>query len=282
MAEPVCYIRGEFVPFSEARISPDDLGMLRGFAVYEGITSFDGIPFYFHEHWNRLESSAAALGLTLPLSESDAFSATKELVRKNAGAKRANIRVICSGGPAVGGIEYDPSRTLFYVTAEPMASLPESFYTNGAPLVTYAHKRFMPEYKTTEYITAVRLQQKRKAAGAVEILYVGDGNVLECATSNICIVKDDNVITPSEGVLDGITKQVAFTLSRDAGYNAEERRVSVKELAEADEIFNTSSFKDIVPIVRIDDHAAGGGTVGPVTKDLMRRFAAHIKSDSWR
>src|SRR3989344_4764365 len=100
MSEPVCYIRGEFVPLTEARISPDDLGILRGFGVYEGITAIEGEPFHFHDHWTRLLSSAEALNLALPLSETEARAATKKVVAKNAGKSRATIRVILSGGSA--------------------------------------------------------------------------------------------------------------------------------------------------------------------------------------
>ena len=160
--------------------------------------------------------------------------------------------------------------------------LPEKWYERGAPIITYEHQRFLPEYKTINYITAVMLQPKRKAAEAVEILFVSKGEVLECGGSNIFIVKDGGVATPKENILAGITRKVVINLAGDATYPLEERRVSVEELTTADEIFITSSFKDIVPIVKIDDRAEGGGAVGPVTKDLMRRFAAHVKSDSWR
>jgi len=282
MAEPVCYIRGEFVPFSEARISPDDLGMLRGFAVYEGLTAFGGEPFHFHDHWVRLESSAKALDLEIPLSEAEALAAMRRVVAKNVGKGRGTIRVILSGGEADGGIEHVRGREMFIIMAEPAVPLPEKWYERGAPIITYEHQRFLPEYKTINYITAVMLQPKRKAAEAVEILFVSKGEVLECGGSNIFIVKDGGVATPKENILAGITRKVVINLAGDATYPLEERRVSVEELTTADEIFITSSFKDIVPIVKIDDRAEGGGAVGPVTKDLMRRFAAHVKSDSWR
>ena len=239
MAEPVCYIRGEFVPFSEARISPDDLGILRGFAVYEGITVFDGEPFHFHDHWVRLESSAKALDLEIPLSEIEALTAMRRVVAKNVGKGRGTIRVILSGGSADGGIEHVRGREVFVIMAERAVPPPQKWYESGAPVITYEHQRFMPEYKTINYITAVLLQPERKAAEAIEILFVSKGEVLECGGSNIFIVKDGKVATPKENILAGITRKVVIGLAREAKYPLEERRVSIEELDVADEIFIT-------------------------------------------
>ena len=131
----------------------------------------------------------------------------------------------------------------------------------------------MPTHKTINYIQAVNLQNWRKEEKAVEILYVHEGQILECATSNICLVKDEVVITPAENVLGGITLKVVLELAEQAQYKIEKRLVYEEELKTADEIFITSSFKDIVPIVKIDNFSVGDGAVGPMTKDLMQRFA---------
>src|SRR6185437_3812144 len=103
------------------------------------------------------------------------------------------------------------------------------------------------------------LQDKRKSAGAIEILYTSKGEMLECATSNAMIVKDGKVITPKDRVLPGITRLVTLDLAREAGIPVEERAVSMDEVFAADEFFMTSSFKDIVPIVSIDGKTIGSG-----------------------
>jgi len=133
----------------------------------------------------------------------------------------------------------------------------------------------MPEYKTIHYISAVAYQKARKAAGALEVLYVSKGNVLECATSNFGIIKNGTVIMPKDGILHGVTRTVTLELARAANYPVEERAVSLDELLAADEAFITSSFKDIVPVVRIDNATIANGKPGPITQDLMARFAAY-------
>jgi len=269
---PHIFFDGKVIPFEEARVSPDDLGILRGFAVYEGITAFYGIPFHFDAHWKRLENSAEALGLNIPLSRDEAYKGSLEVISKNAGKERAHLRIILSGGKAEGGIEYVSSRSLFYIMAEKAVPLPEILYREGGTLITCAHERFMPEHKTTSYITGVMLQKKRKDAGAIEILYTNEEDVLECATSNICVVKDGIIVTPRESILKGITRSVALMLAKEKGHIVEERLITISELLDADEVFITSSFKDIVPIVKIDETIIGSGLVGKVTKDVLGMY----------
>lgn len=269
---PVCYLNGAIVSLADAKVGVLDLGLLRGFGIYEGITAFDGEPFHFSDHWERFWRSARALGLALPLSEQEALEAMRAVIMKNSPGQRATIRMVLTGGEAKGGIEQVAGRETFFIAAEPAAALPAACYTSGASMLTHEHQRFFPAYKTTNYITAVLLQKKLKEAGAIEVLYVSDGAALECTGSNVCIVRENRIMTPRENILPGITRKVVLELARDA-YPTEECRVPLEELFEADEVFITSSFKDIVPIVSVDAKVIGSGTPGPVTRDLIQRFA---------
>lgn len=274
--EKDCFLNGKILPISEARISVSDIGLLRGFGLYEGITALGGKPFRFSDHWNRLLSGAHVLNLNVPITEEKAEKVIGELAAKNGFIDRANVRVILTGGETIGGIEYDFETPTFYILVEKWEPLPAELYENGGKLLTYRHMREMPEYKTTNYIRAVNLQNWRKEEKAVEILFTYDGEVLECATSNIFIVKNQTLITPAENVLLGITRKVVLELAQELGLKTEERVILEEELKTADEIFITSSFKDIVPIVKIDDFEVGKGQIGPITKDLMRKFASVI------
>ena len=270
-----CFLNGKVLPAEEAKVSLSDIGLLRGYGIYDGMAAFKGRPFRFVDHWNRFVSGAHILNLNIPITEEKAEKIIMELLEKNGLMERANIRMILTGGETLGGIEYDFENPTFYILTEKWESLPPDYYQNGAKLVTYTHKRELAEYKTTNYIRATVLQNFRKDEKAVEILYTFDGEVLECATSNFFIVKNKNLITPSENILKGITRKVIMELC-DGKYKIEERPVAEEELKTADEVFITSSFKDIVPIVKIDDFEVGGGEVGPVTKDLIAKFKAYI------
>ncbi len=275
--EPVCYLNGAIVPLSEARLGVLDLATLRGFGVYEGLTSFAGEPFHFSDHWDRFLSSAAALGLVVPATAHEVREAMRAVIAHNAPGTRANLRMVLTGGEALSGIEHVPGRESLFITAEAATPLPAALYERGGHLISREHQRFMPEMKTIHYITAVMLQRERAAAQAIEILYTANGHALECATSNVFIVKDGAVITPDTGILKGITRQVTLALAR-ATRPTEERAVPTSELLSADEAFITSSFKDIVPIVSIDEHRISSGAPGPVTRDLMARFGQYTET----
>ena len=129
----------------------------------------------------------------------------------------------------------------------------------------------MPEIKTTHYITAVKFQPKRKKKKAIEILFISKGKVLECSTSNIFMFKGKKLITPQNSVLLGITRKAVLDVARKQ-FKIEERDITLAELLKAEEVFITSSFKDIVPIVKIDNKIICKGIVGENTKILMNVF----------
>ncbi|MCX6787622.1 MAG: aminotransferase class IV [Candidatus Kaiserbacteria bacterium] len=274
--EPVCYLNGAITPLKDARVGILDLGVLRGFGIYDGLTSFAGEPFRFKDHWERFQVAANTLGLTIPHTKEEVQNVMRAVIAHNAPGVRANLRMVLTGGEAKGGLEPVPWRETLFITAEAAVPLPAALYERGGSLLSYEHQRLMPEIKTTNYITAVLLQKKRAAAGAVEILYTTGGRVLECATSNVCIVKNGVVATPDTGVLKGVTRKIVLELAQGA-YPTEERAISTDEVFAADEVFITGSFKDLMPIVSIDGHAIGSGTPGPITRDLMQRFAEYTK-----
>jgi len=271
-----CYLDGKIIPVSKAFVSVYDIGLLRGYAIYDGITAFNEKIFHLADHLTRFRNSAKALKLKIPVTDTEIRNIINTLIRKN-GFDRTNIRLILTGGQTLEGIDYDFSKPLFYILAEDFVPFPDSIYTKGGKLITEEHQRFMPEAKTTHYITAVKLQTKKNKEKAVEILFVSNGKILECATSNIFIVKGDTLITSKQNVLGGITRKVVLKITKKY-FKIEERDISTSELAKCDEVFITSSYKDILPIVKIDKHTIGDGKVGKNTKKIMDLFGQYIKA----
>jgi len=278
MNKKYCFLNGKVMPLGDAKVGIEDIGLLRGYGIYDGLATFNGKPFRFADHWNRFVDGAHALGLNIPITEDLCKRKITEIVNKSGIKDRGTIRMILTGGQTINGIEFDFENSTFYITAEEFVSLPEEYFKKGSKLITYNHQREMPEHKTINYIQGVNLQNWKKGEKAVEILYVNDGEVLECTTSNICIVKDKTLINPAENVLGGITKKVVLELAKEAGYEIDERIVYQDELKTADEVFIMSSFKDIVPIVKIDDFEVADGKVGEITKDLMVKFKDYINN----
>jgi branched-chain amino acid aminotransferase len=268
-----CFLNGKILPVSEAKVGIFDIGILRGFGIYEAMTTFNNKIFMFEDHVRRFRKSAEFLHVTVPNTDKEIEKVIYELLEKNQlQDKRANIKLILTGGEAVDGINFDPTTPTFYIFVEECRVLGPGYYENGANLLVHEYLRQYPEYKTTNYITAVSLQKDRKVAGAIEILYTCQGAVLECSTSNFFIVKDGKLITAKDNILRGVTRNVTIDLARKFGFEVEERAVSVVEMYEADECFLTSSFKDIVPIVKVDNRSIGNGEVGKITKRLIGIF----------
>lgn len=275
--EPLCFLNGEIVPLRDAKVGILDLGVLRGFGIYDGLTAFSGKPFRFKDHWERFQIAANILELTIPYTEDEVQDAMITIIAHNAPGTRANLRMVLTGGEAEGGLKHIPGRETLFITAETAVPLPATLYERGGKLMQYEHQRIMPEIKTTNYITAVTLQKKRTEAGATEILYTNDNRILECATSNVFIVKNGTISTPDSGVLKGVTRKIVLELARSI-HPIEERTISINELLDADEVFITGSFKDIMPIVSVDGRTIGSGSPGAITRDTMKRFTQYTKT----
>jgi branched-chain amino acid aminotransferase len=269
--KPYCYINGKIVTADKISISPYDIGLMRGYAIYEGITTRNRKIFYLKEHLSRFKKSAKALGIKIPITDKEITKILDQLIKKN-GFSRTNFRVILTGGEALNGIELQKNKATFLILSEKWKKLSDELYERGGSLITHEHQRFMPEIKTTNYITAVKLQPKRRQVNAIEILFTFNGKVLECSTSNIFLFKNNKLITPKNNVLGGITKMAVIDSVKTI-FKIEERDVTLQELLNADEVFITSSYKDIVPIVKIDGKKIKKGLVGESTKLVMKLFS---------
>ncbi|MDI1435775.1 aminotransferase class IV [Polyangium sorediatum] len=271
--KPHCYHDGKIVPTEKATLPVTDLAVLRGYGVFDFLKTVNGKPFLWKEHWRRLQRSAKLLGMKIPLPEKAVREAIDQLLAKNKG-EDCNIRLLLTGGVARNGLLVDEPR--LYVLSEPIQMLPRKVFEKGAKVIRCAHERIVPEAKTTDYLAAVRLQKERIRAGAVEILYVVRGRVLECSTSNFFLVKDGRLITARDAVLLGTTRNLVLDLAKKAGIVFEERDVAETELASAEEAFLTATNKNIVPVVQVDDLAIGNGKPGVVTRRLMTLFADYM------
>lgn len=268
-----CFLNGKFVPLSKAAVSVHDIGILRGFGFFEAFRTYNRKPFRVKDHLARLKSASSHFNIRIPLSDAVIAHAINTLVTKNVPKnKEASIRIVLTGGRAINTIEPSLKAPTLYILVEEYRPLSRKYYRNGCSLLPVAFERQFPEYKTTNYIEAVSLQKKRKKVGALEILYTANGFVYECSTSNIFIVRRNVLITPQNGILEGITRRVVLEEATRVHIRTQKRNVSVRELYEADEMFITSSFKEVVPVVRVGGRRIGNGTVGPTTKRVMELF----------
>lgn len=266
-----CYFNGKIMPEDKAGVAVRDLGVLRGYGVFDFLRTYQGKPFHFGEHMKRFRHSAEALGLRVPLPDNRLKSALGSLLKKNNFPKESAIRFMLLGGASGDGMHYDRRAPTFFILAEPFQPLADHFFARGVAIATKEHMRELPEVKTINYLAAVKSHNDPKNGKVFEILYTWRGLALECTTANFFIFKNNTLITSRKNILKGVTRSIVLDLAR-ARFNIEERDVSIEEVFAADEAFLTGSNKEIVPVIKINGKKIGNGKAGNNTKYLMRAF----------
>mgnify|MGYP001417912691 CR=1 FL=1 len=269
----IFYVDGKFLPADEAVIPVTDLSVLRGFGVFDFLRTYGGKPFHLEDHVKRLERSADLLGIPLPTPCKAVEDLVLETLKRN-NYEESNIRIVLTGGISADGFTPDGKpRLLIMVT--PLTKMPESWYEKGVKIVTIPYSRFMPGAKSINYVHAIYAMRNARKDGAMEALYVtSDGYATECTTSNIFACMNGKLVTPGNTILPGITRQVVLNMEELSG-EIEIRDIKLDTLLDADEVFITSSNKEVVPVVDIDGRIIGKGQPGGETRRAMKLFSEY-------
>ena len=269
----IFYVDGEFVDGDTASIPITDLGVLRGYGVFDFLRTYHGKPFHLEAHVDRLYRSAEVLGMALPWPKDEVIQIIIQTLMHSQ-HDECNVRIVVTGGESEDFITpMDKPRLAVLVTkAKPPA---DHYYTDGAKIVTVNESRYLPLAKSLNYIPAIRAMTLARAANAVEAIYVREGSyALEGTTTNLFVFFGDRLITPEAHMLPGITRQVVIDLAKKH-YQLEERAISLEELYKADEVFITASNKQVMPVVQVDDATIGDGVPGPHTRKIMQVFGEY-------
>ncbi len=253
------------MPFDKAGIALNDLGVLRGFGVFDFFRTYNGKPFYLKDHYTRFQNSAKSIGLKIPLNFKDFESVVYDLLAKNK-VKDASFRAVLLGGPVQNSL--NSTKPTLYILTEEVYEPTEAQMQKGVSLMVHDYLRYIPEAKTTNYLEAVKMQKEKTKQKAYEILYVSNGEVLECSTSNVFIIKGNSLITPSENILKGITRKVILKIA-GKDFKIEERVVKLDELLKADEVFISGTNKKVLPVVKVGKTLINGGKVGDGVRFLQ-------------
>ncbi len=268
-----CYINEKIVEEKNACISPYDLGILRGYGVFDFMcTTKDNKPFLLHDHWMRLKRSADELQLTLPINKKEFTAIVNTLIQKNPYENPA-IRSVLTAGVSKNGITL-PKKPTFYILIHDITKLlpKKQFYKNGASIITHEFSRDNHASKTTNYIEAIKKQKEKNRRNAIEILYLDKKNILECTTANIFIIKNNELFTPKDDILSGITRKLVIKLAKKNNISVHEQKITKKQLFDADEVFITGSAKNILPITKVDSQKIGNEKPGQLTQKIHELY----------
>jgi branched-chain amino acid aminotransferase len=272
-----CFINGSITTIDKAKINVCDIGLLRGYGVFDYLRSYNGKSFLVQEHLNRFKKSAALLNIRIPFSEKKIENIINKLLVKNK-IKNAGIRLVLTGGKSEDGINYNIDFPTFFILIDDIHSYPQSVYKKGVALITFEHQREKPDAKSNNYITMVGLKALKKRKKAFEVLYTSNDKILEGTTCNFFIFKGDTLITSKDNILHGTRRNLTLRLAKGK-FKIEERPVSLNELRKAKEAFITSTSRDIIPVVKVDNLKIGNGMVGKNTKFIMRLFQNFVSQE---
>jgi D-alanine transaminase len=279
----IVYLNGAYLPMEEAKISPMDRGFLFGDGIYEVIPSYDGRLVGFNPHMARMQAGLDAIEIRLRVDRDEWRDIAGQLIARNGGGNLGIYIHVSRGADTRRNHAYpeDVSPTVYAFAFEiPPAPVADKSAATLYTVATTEDLRWKRcNIKSTALLGNVMHYQHGHALGHKEtILYNQDGEITEAAACNVFVVKHGIVATPllDHQKLPGITRLMLLEiLRRDGSIPVEERVVTMGELAQADEVWLTSSSKEIAPVVEIDGRPVGDGKVGDVWLAAQALFTAH-------
>jgi branched-chain amino acid aminotransferase len=275
-------VNGRISADRAAVISVFDHGFLYGEGIYETLRTYGGRLFLYERHLRRMRNSARMIDLALPFTDDELAALIAETIEAaQLDGNEAYVRVMVTRG--IGELTYDPKATptpSWVIIVKPLPSPPAEIYERGVNValvdVVRNHPQSVnPMIKSNNLMnSALAAQEAIKRGGFEAVMRNYRGELTECTQSNLFIVKDGAAITPplESGLLPGITREFIFDLGRDAGIEVREQILHDNDLFHADEAFLTSTTREVVPIVSVDNQKIGSGEPGPVTQRLLKAF----------
>ena len=279
-SQGVAFVRGQYVPIAEAAIPMTDWGFLRSDATYDVVTVWDGAFFRLDAHLERFGASCARFRLEPGLSPAEITAVLEQCVRLS-GLRSAYVEMIVTRGQPPWGSR-DPRQAVnrFYAFAVPYVWIAnEAQRAQGLSLIVSDVQRIPassvdPRAKNYHWNDlTMGLLGALDAGGDTVVLSDGAGNVVEGPGFNIfCVNAQGTLVTPAEGVLEGITRRTVIEMAAALGLPLQARALPAAELRSACEVFLSTSGGGVLPVTRVDGHSVGDGAVGPVTRQLVQTY----------
>lgn len=271
MAYPI-YYKGTWQDPEKVTISVKDVGFLRGFGIFDFFRIMDGKPIFMSDHLDRFLSSASKIGLNHSYSKESLATLINEIAAQSVDPC-LGVKLVLTAGFSLNG--FDPAGESELYIFPGVFSFAEP--TSGLRLISRDYKREMADIKSLNYAFALREMPAVRAAGGDDLIYhTPEFGVSESSRSNLFYVKDGVIHTPSDHILEGITRKKVIELASSV-YEVCVGVCSLADFMNADEVFTTGSTKRVLPIFSIDGKQIGGGKRGKVTEKLYGMLLANEK-----
>ena len=271
----LCYLDGDFLPLNEAKVSVMDRGFLFGDGAYESIPVYRRRLFRFDDHLARLARSLAKLGIEADLDRERWLARLRRVVEAHP-AENQQVYLQVTRGVAKRDHAFPAqAKPTVFVMSGPLATPARELVENGVPCITGTDFRWLKcDVKSVSLLGNCLLRQSAADAGAAEIVLFRGGHLTEASASNVFVVRRGTLLSPPKThlILPGITYDVVLELAAAVGIPLELRDIPEAEVRGADELWLTSSTREVQAIVSLDGKPVGAGKPGPLFRKVYQAF----------
>jgi len=275
------FVNGRIAPADEAVVPVYDHGFVYGEGIYETLRTYNRVPFLYDRHMRRLRLSAERIYLDVPFDDATLLGWIEQTIGAAGDLREAYIRVLLTRG--VGELNYDPKSTprpTTVVIVKPFEAPPPRVSDEGirislVEMLRNHPKSVNPLIKSNNLLNNALAMQAAYRSGAEEALMCNyRGELTECSQANFFLVRGGAALTPKSeaGLLEGVTRAFLFEIGREIGVEVREDTLYPKDLDTAEEMFITSTTRELSPVVKVDDRVIGSGRPGPITRKLLERY----------
>jgi D-alanine transaminase len=271
----IVYLNGEFMPLEAARIPVLDRGFIFGDGVYEVIPVYSRNPFRMPEHLRRLQHSLDSIRIANPLSDAEWTRLTLDVITRNAGEDQSIYLQVTRGTAKRDHAFPKDAKPTVFMMSSPLVTPSREQVEKGVPAITATDFRWLKcDVKSISLLGNCLLRQAAMDAGAVEAVLFRDGYLTEASASNVFVVRNGLVLAPPKNhlVLPGITYDVVLELLEANGMAHEVREVPEQEVKTADELWVTSSTKEVLAVTTLDGKPVGSGRPGAVFQRIHQLY----------
>jgi D-alanine transaminase len=275
MTSPLAHFNGQLVPLDQIHISPLDRGFLFGDGVYEVVPAYGGKLLRAHEHFARLQRSMDEIGLANPYTAEGWVDAVKALLAHHPGDQAVYIQVTRGVPPKRDHVIPKGLAPTVFMMSSPMVNPSKEMIDKGVACVSASDFRWHKcHIKSVSLLGNVLARQISADAGATETVLFRDGYLTEAAASNVFVVKSGVVYAAPQDnhILLGITYELLAELAASGHLQFQVRPVAETLVRVADEIWLSSSTKEVVAVTTLDGKPVGAGVPGPVFKRMHALF----------
>ena len=271
------YLNGQFLPLEDAKVSVLDRGFIYGDGVYELVPVYGRRPYRLRQHLARLQRSLDGIRLANPHTDAEWEAIIAGLIGRMTFADQGVYLQVTRGAAKRDHAFPAGVAPTVFMMSNPLVLPPREQVERGVAVVTAVDERWLHcDLKTISLLGNVLARQLAVDAGATETVLFRNGYLTEASASNVLLVRGGVIVAPPKDnqILPGITYDVAFELAREGGLPIEVRPVPKDEALAADEMWLSSSTKEVLAVTSLDGRPFAGGKPGPVFRKVHALFQA--------